>query len=110
MVKSKQDRQCTHNVTLRRVYETTVTVEKQLVLHILCACERIGECMSVLACMCVHGSERVALIIQHATYMRHIACGLLPYNIFRHHLINGTILGKRGFSYKICSMRMDRLT
>jgi hypothetical protein len=29
MYKSKQDRQCTYNVTLRRLRETTVAVEKQ---------------------------------------------------------------------------------
>jgi hypothetical protein len=30
-----QGRQCTYNVTLRRVLETSVAVEKQQVLHIL---------------------------------------------------------------------------
>jgi hypothetical protein len=30
----KQDRQCTYNVTLRRVHETIVVVEKQEILHI----------------------------------------------------------------------------
>ena len=34
----KQDRQCTCNVTTRRVLSTTVTVEKQYVLHILSLC------------------------------------------------------------------------
>jgi len=34
--KIKQDRQCTHNVTLRRVRATTVTVEKQWILHKPC--------------------------------------------------------------------------
>jgi len=33
-----QDRQCTYNVTLRRVRVTTVAVEKQQVLHILSVC------------------------------------------------------------------------
>jgi hypothetical protein len=32
----KQGRQCTHNVTLRRVRATIVAVEKQGVLHNLC--------------------------------------------------------------------------
>ena len=31
----QQDRQCTYNVTLRRVRATTVALEKQQVLHIL---------------------------------------------------------------------------
>jgi len=33
-----QDRQCTYNVTLRRVRATIVTVEKQRVLHKLSVC------------------------------------------------------------------------
>jgi len=31
----QQDRQCTHNVALRRVPTATVAMEKQYVLHIL---------------------------------------------------------------------------
>ena len=34
----KQDRQCTHNVTLKCIRATTVAVGKQYVLHILCVC------------------------------------------------------------------------
>ena len=34
----RQDRQCTYNVILRRVHETIVTVEKQLVLHVCVWC------------------------------------------------------------------------
>jgi len=34
----KQDRQCTYDVTLRRVRETIVAVEKQEVLLILSVC------------------------------------------------------------------------
>jgi hypothetical protein len=33
----RQDRQCTYNVTLRIVRVTTVTLEKQQVLHRVCA-------------------------------------------------------------------------
>ena len=33
-----QDRQCTYNVTLRRVHATACAVEKQYVLHILSEC------------------------------------------------------------------------
>jgi hypothetical protein len=35
----KQDRQCTYDETLRRVYETTVDVERQKVLNFsVCVC------------------------------------------------------------------------
>jgi hypothetical protein len=34
----KQDRQCVHNVTLRDVRVTTVSMEKQQELNILCVC------------------------------------------------------------------------
>ena len=34
----KQDRQCRNNVTLRRIRATTVTMDKQQVLHILSVC------------------------------------------------------------------------
>jgi len=34
----KEDRQCTCNVTLMRVHETIVAMEKQYVLHISIAC------------------------------------------------------------------------
>ena len=43
-----------HNATLRLVHETSVAMEKQPL------------------CTCV----RVALLIHHATRMRHIVCGL----------------------------------
>ena len=33
-----QDRQCTHNVTLRRVRVASIAVERQQVLHILSVC------------------------------------------------------------------------
>ena len=44
----------------------------------------------------------VALGIQHAARMRHIAiCGLPPlYNIFPHFLINGTIFEKKSLNTK----------
>jgi len=34
----EQDRQCTYNVTMRRVFVTIVAVEKQTLLHILSVC------------------------------------------------------------------------
>jgi hypothetical protein len=66
-----------NNGTLRRVYETIVTVEKQQVLHI-CVCVCVCACVSpgawACACACVH----VALFIQHATFMRHIVMSFVP--------------------------------
>jgi hypothetical protein len=51
---TRQDSQCTYNVTLRRDLETIVAVEKQQVLHIACfACMRVpgseGMCMRIRA-------------------------------------------------------------
>ena len=34
----KHDRQCTHNVTMRRIRATIVEVEKQCILHLLSVC------------------------------------------------------------------------
>ena len=73
--KKKKDSQCTYNVTLKRVYETIVAVEKQQVLHIslcvhACACVRARGYSGawVSACAYVH----IALLFQHATRMRHV--------------------------------------
>jgi hypothetical protein len=64
-MKKKQDRQCTYNVTLKRVRVTIVVVEMQKSIP-------SSECVSV------------ALVIQHAKRMRRIilssvACLALPY-------------------------------
>ena len=63
----------------RRVRETTVGV-------LVCAC--VGEYVRVLACVGVGTRARacafvrVALLIQHATRMRHMACGISSSIIF----------------------------
>jgi hypothetical protein len=48
-------------------------------------------------CDCV----RVALFIQHATRMRHIACGLRLHHICRHYLISGTIFVEKVTEYEM---------
>jgi hypothetical protein len=62
----QQDRQCTYNITLRRVRGTMVAVEsnKQYKFVCVCGCPGAWAC----ACACVH----VTLLIQHASRMRHI--------------------------------------
>jgi hypothetical protein len=49
--------QCTYNVTMRRVHETIVAVEKQYVLH-------IGLCVRMLACIWVPGHLGVCMRIR----------------------------------------------
>jgi len=61
----KEERHCTYNVTMTRARVTIVDMEKQYVLNIMNACIR-------------------ALVVQHATRMRHIilssvACLALPF-------------------------------
>ena len=73
---------CSHNVTLWRVHETTVAVEKQCVCVCVRAC--VGEAMRVRTCGWVGvsveaqkcDSVRVALLIGHATRMRDGVCRL----------------------------------
>jgi hypothetical protein len=51
----KQDRQCMYNITLRRVHEAIVTVEKQYEYHLLfCVCMRVRACgyPGAWACAC----------------------------------------------------------
>jgi hypothetical protein len=64
----KEDRQCTYNVTMRRICATIVAVEKQYVLHIL-------------GVQCVFA----ALVIQHAMRKRNIiVCCLSGSTVFFH--------------------------
>ena len=85
------DKQCTYNVTLRRVRVTTVAVEKQCVTY--------WECVSV------------ALGIEHAMLMRPIVSGLsvaLPY--FSHYLTKARFSRGRGKKrYWAQSVRFDFL-
>jgi hypothetical protein len=73
---------------MRRVHVTIVAVEKQKVLHI-CVCVRVCAVAAVWACVCVRpcvcvwlggwvsACTRLALLIQHATHIRHIViCSL----------------------------------
>jgi len=82
----KQDRQCTYNVTLRRVRATTDAVEKQKYdASWVCVC-----CLRRPACNAHTPS-----------------CHTWParlYNIFSHYLINGTIFGggKKLLNIKMC--------
>jgi hypothetical protein len=71
----KPRRQCTYNVTLRRVVSITYS-----------------EC------------GFVASVIQRATRMRRIilSCGLSGCTISFHVIINGTIFGKKVIEHKIC--------
>jgi len=73
----KQDRQCTNNVTLRRVRAAIVALEKQSVLHIHCVC--LWTYVSCTQCAC--------------TIFSSVAFRL--YSIFPHYIINGTIFGKK---------------
>jgi hypothetical protein len=75
-LKSKQDRQSTYNVTLRRPVATIVAVEKQYVLHIVSVC--------------------IALFIQRAMRRRHIViCALPRCTVFFPYLTNCTVFAKK---------------
>jgi hypothetical protein len=60
---NKQYRQCTYNVTLRRVHETIFAVEKQLVLH-------FGQCVHACTCLraCMWVPGRVVVSIRIRAY------------------------------------------
>ena len=77
MVKTKQDRQCTYNVTLRRVRATIVAVEDQYYIFWVRVCS-----LSYPACT------------EHEPYYI-VTYGLFE-SIFPHYLINVTIFGGGG--------------
>ena len=95
--KIQQDRQCTCNVILRRVHETTVAVESNKFYIFLCMCvrARVGETMRMHACVrvCVYvwvgegararacACARVGLLIQYTMHRRHIVCVLSGFTI-----------------------------
>jgi hypothetical protein len=96
---SEQDRQCTYDVTLRRVRVTTVTVEQYYLFHGASACVgmpgRVDVCMSMRA--------RVALYIQHVTRVRHTVLSFVapvapPYILI--YLVNNTIFEKKLLNIK----------
>ena len=92
----KQDRQCTYNVTVRRVCATIVAVEKQWVLHNLSVC--------VCVCVC---SLRCPACNARTPY-----CYVWPasiYNNFSHCLINGTIFEERLMNIKCVCLRFLQL-
>jgi hypothetical protein len=77
-----KDRQCTYKLTLRRVRETIVAMEKQKLLHVSlfmrargCVLVRVPAhvCVCVFFVFCCQDSwARVPLLHQHATRMHHI--------------------------------------
>jgi len=78
--KREEGRQCTYNVTLRRVHVTVVAMEKQSVLHILCVC--------VWPWPARKGPAPCFVVV----------CGLFGCTIFStQYLINGRIFGKKGY-------------
>jgi hypothetical protein len=105
-----QERQCTCNVILRRVHETTVAVVSSKYYIFLraracvCVCVFVGECKRLRAsewtraCACA----RVALSMRHAKSMRHYLWPLWLHRIFRLYLINDTIFGKTVTENRMC--------
>jgi hypothetical protein len=64
----KHDRQCTYNVTLRRVRELLLPWKSNEYYIFVYVCARAFVCPGALPCAHVH----VALLIKHATHMCHI--------------------------------------
>ena len=89
-----------YNVTLRRVYKTTVCCGKAI-LHIsvcVCVCEGGGVDARAQACACA----RVASLIQHATRHHIVISGSNIFLDTRPYIINGTIFGKKVIEHEMC--------
>ena len=88
----KQGRQCTYNVTLKRVRVAIVAVEKQQVLHILSLC------------VCVWG------LIYPACSAHALYCHLWPvclYHIFLHQLIQRHDFRKYVTECRMCVVSLE---
>jgi hypothetical protein len=103
-VKHKQDRQCTYNVTLRRVHEPIVAVNSNKYYILVCVCMLTQACVracgytNAWACACAY--VHIALLIQHATRRRHIVTSFVAPPSPKHsshYLINGAIFGKKSY-------------
>ena len=96
-----EDRQCTYNLTLRRVHVTTAAVEKKCLTY-LCVCvrARIRVWVSTYVRVWVYGRVGVCMSAWNLTYPAcntHVLYCLRPlwlHQVFRHYLINGMIFGK----------------
>jgi len=81
----QQDRQYTHNVTLKRVRVTNIIVEMQWVIYIECVSiflRYLSDMQSVCAVLCCH------------------VWSVPFYHIFPHYLINGKVLWKKVLNIK----------
>jgi hypothetical protein len=81
-----------------RVHQTIVTVEKQCVLHLSASAQMRGGAQARV-CACVH----VALLIQHATRMRHVVTSFAaplapPLSHKRRNFLEKTLLGINVYS------------
>ena len=90
----KQEGQCTCNVTLMRVHETTVAVESNQYYIFVCVC--VCVCVSGCRCMGVYFLSYSVCHAQTPYFLR----PLWLHHIFRHYLINDTIFGEKSLNKK----------
>jgi hypothetical protein len=89
-----QDRQCTHDVTFRRVHKTIVPKDKQSVLHIsVCACTWVRACDRGSAWSLTYPARNAQAPYCHLWR-------LWIHSILEHYLMDDTIFGKRLLSIK----------
>ena len=96
----ERERQCTYNVILRRVHESLLPWRSNKYYLLVCVCVR--ACMWIPGCVavCMH----VALLIQHATRMRHIVTSFVAARSPPHLL---TLSHEwRGFREKVTECKM----